>query len=64
MTDSRHVVKLTVDNTQALAALREVRREASGVYVPSWCRVPWQRGFVMANALMAPLLLLLLAWHR
>lgn len=62
MASSDHTIKLTVDNTQAVQALREVRKEASGLYVPHWCRVPWQRTFVMANALLAPVFFLCWLW--
>jgi len=52
-------LKLNIDTTEAMRDLRRVKREASGLYVPPWCRNPYLRAFVMGNAMLAPLLVIL-----
>lgn len=48
-------VKVHADMSEFHSELRRARRAANTLFVPAWCRNPWLRGFVMANALAFPI---------
>lgn len=69
MASSERTIKINVDTTDAVAAVKQLRREAELARqsmdlvrgTPSWCLVPALRWFVTLNALAFPCLVLLLA---